>query len=75
METTMRKIILTVLGAALLAASAVNMAAASEHRALNAMRVPSPKIQQFQNANNSAGRAAEPGGYDSAGPGGYNSGR
>ena len=66
----MPKTILTVLGAVLLTASTVQMAAASEHHARK-----TPTSQQFHNANNSAIWSAQPGGYNSAGPGGYNTGR
>jgi cysteine synthase len=71
----MRKTILTVLGATLIAATTVQMAAASEHHARKTFRAPVPASQQFHNANNSAIWSAQPGGYSSAGPGGYNTGR
>jgi hypothetical protein len=75
MEMTMRKIILTVVGAVLLAAPAVNMAAASEHHMGKTVRTQSRASQQFQNANNSANSSALSGGYGAPGPGGYNTGR
>jgi hypothetical protein len=75
METTMRKTILTVLGATLITATTVQMAAASEHHARKTFRAPVPASQQFHNANNSASWSAQPRGYSSAGPGGYNTGR
>jgi hypothetical protein len=49
-ETTMRKIILTVLGASLMAASTIPMAAAAEHHTHKADRAAAN--QQFRNANN-----------------------
>jgi len=51
-ETTMRKIILTVVGASLIAASTIQMAAAAGHHTHKADRAPTS--QQFRNANNSA---------------------
>jgi hypothetical protein len=51
-ETTMRKIILTVVGASLIAASTIQMAAAAGHHTHKADRAPAS--QQFRNANNSA---------------------
>jgi hypothetical protein len=57
-ETTMRKTALTILGALLIAGSAVQMATASEHHVRKAYRAPMAATQQFRNANNSIeGRA------------------
>jgi hypothetical protein len=57
-ETTMRKTILTILGALLISGSAVQMATASEHHVRKAYRAPISASQQFRNANNSVeGRA------------------
>jgi hypothetical protein len=54
----MRKSVLTILGALLVAGSAVHMAAASEHDVRKAYRAPVAASQQFRNANNSIeGRA------------------
>jgi hypothetical protein len=58
----MRKTILTILGAALMAASTVPMAAAGEHpheRKLHRAQWTA----QFRNANNSVRRAVQPGWY------------
>jgi hypothetical protein len=74
-ETTMRKTILTFFGATLIAATTAQMAAASEHHARQTFRMPVPASQQFQNANNSTVWSGQAGGYSSAGPGGYNTGR
>jgi hypothetical protein len=52
-ETTMRKTILTILGALLISGSAVQMATASEHHVRKAYRAPISASQQFRNANNS----------------------
>jgi hypothetical protein len=57
METTMRKIILTALGVALIAASAAQAATASETRhvrkaARTPVAVQAPVAPQFRNANN-----------------------
>lgn len=71
----MRKIIPTVLGVMLVAASTVQMAAASEHHARKTSRTAAPASQKFQNANNSATWSAQSDGYAAPGPGGYNSGR
>jgi hypothetical protein len=57
-ETTMRKIILTVVGASLIAASTIQMAAAAGHHTNKADRAPAS--QQFRNANNSADWSAGP---------------
>ncbi len=56
----MRKIILTVLGASLIAASTAQMAAAAEHH--HARRV-TPASEQFRNANNAVAWPAQPGWY------------
>jgi hypothetical protein len=71
----MRKTILTILGATLMAATTVQLAAASEHDARRTFHASAPASQQFRNTNNSAIWSAQPGGYSSAGPGGYNTGR
>jgi hypothetical protein len=48
----MRKTILTILGAALLAASTVQIAVAAEHhRARKADRAPAPVSEPFRNSN------------------------
>lgn len=57
----MRKTILTVLGATLVAATTIQMAAASEHRARKAFRAP--ESQQFRNAEDSVAWSAQPGWY------------
>ncbi len=57
----MRKTILTVLGATLVAATTIQMAAASEHRARKAFRAPAS--QQFRNAEDSVAWSAQPGWY------------
>jgi hypothetical protein len=58
----MRKTILTILGAALMAASTATMAAASEHHhARLANRAPAS--EQFRNASNSLQRTAQPDWY------------
>ena len=49
----MRKTVLTILGALLIAGSAVQMATASEHHVRKAYRAPIAASQQFRNANNS----------------------
>jgi hypothetical protein len=55
----MRKLILTVLGTSLIAASTVQMASAAEHRhAGKAERAP--VSQQFRNANNAMAWPAQP---------------
>jgi hypothetical protein len=59
----MRKTILTVLGATLVAATTIQMAAASEHRARKAFRAPAPASQQFRNAEDSVAWSAQPGRY------------
>ena len=57
-ETTMRKTALTILGALLIAGSAVQMATASEHHVRKAHRAPIAASQQFRNAYDSIeGRA------------------
>jgi hypothetical protein len=58
MEIKMRKRVLTVVGALLIAGSAVQMATAAEHNVRN-YRVPAAAGEQFRNANNSVeGRAS-----------------
>ena len=59
----MRKTILTILGAALLAASTVQIAAAAEHhKARKADRAPAPVSEPFRNSNAYYGwPSAEPG--------------
>ena len=52
-ETTMRKTVLTILGALLISGSAVQMATASEHHVRKVYRAPISASQQFRNANNS----------------------
>jgi hypothetical protein len=65
----MRKTILTVLGATLVAATTIQMAAASEHRARKAFSAPAsqqfraPASQQFRNAEDSVAWSAQPGWY------------
>jgi hypothetical protein len=49
----MRKTVLTFLGASLIAASTVQMAAAAERHAHRAERAPAPSSEQFRNANDS----------------------
>ena len=49
----MRKTVLTILGALLIAGSAVQMASATEH-VRKARRTPAAASQQFLNANNAA---------------------
>jgi hypothetical protein len=49
----MRKSVLTILGALLVAGSTVQIAAAAERHARKAVRAPVPASQQFRNANNS----------------------
>jgi hypothetical protein len=50
----MRKTIITILGMLLIAGSANQMAAASEHNGRNVYREPMAVSQQFRNANGSA---------------------
>jgi hypothetical protein len=50
-EMKMRKTILTVLGAALITASATQMASAAEHRTHKAHRAPATTSEQFRNSN------------------------
>jgi hypothetical protein len=50
----MRKTILTVLGAALITASAAQMASATEHRTHRVHRAPVTTTEQFRNSNASA---------------------
>ena len=52
-ETKMRKTVLTILGALLIAGSAVQMATASEHHVRKARVAPIATSQQFRNVNNS----------------------
>jgi hypothetical protein len=59
----MRKTILTVLGATLVAATTIQMAAASEHRARKAFRTQASASQQFRNAADSVAWPAQPGWY------------
>jgi hypothetical protein len=47
----MRKTILTVLGAALITASAMQMASAAEHRTHKAHRAPVATTEQFRDSN------------------------
>jgi hypothetical protein len=55
----MRKTVLTIFGALLIAGSAVQMASASERRVHKAYRAPAAVSEQFRNANNSIeGRAS-----------------
>jgi hypothetical protein len=57
----MRKTVLTILGALLIAGSAVQMASASEHHVRKAYRASIATSQQFRNAHNSIeGRANGP---------------
>ena len=49
----MRKAVQTILGALLIAASTVQIAAAAERHTRKVVRVPVPTSQQFRNANNS----------------------
>lgn len=62
----MRKTVLTVLGAALIAASAMQMASATEHRTHRAHRAPAATNEQFRDSNAYAAPQPEwPGnGYD-----------
>jgi len=62
----MRKTILTVLGAALITASAMQMASAAEHRTHRAHRAPVTTNEQFRDSNAYAAPQPEwPGyGYD-----------
>ena len=50
----MRKTALTILGALLIAGSAVQTTTASEHHVRKAQRAPMSASQQFRNANNSS---------------------
>jgi hypothetical protein len=50
----MRRTILTILASALLAASAVQVAAAAEHKGRKANRAPAPVSEPFRNSNASA---------------------
>jgi hypothetical protein len=59
----MRKTILTVVGATLIAATTIQTAAASEYRARKAFRTPAPAGQQFRNADDSMAWSAQPGRY------------
>ena len=56
----MRKTILTILGTALLAASAVQIATAAEHHR-KANRAPAPASEAFRDANAYASPSAQPG--------------
>ena len=47
----MRKTILTILGSALLTASAVQLATAAEHKGRKAERVSAPVSEPFRNSN------------------------
>jgi hypothetical protein len=49
----MRKTVLTILGALLIAGSTVQMTAAAERHVRKADRTPIPTSQQFRNANDS----------------------
>jgi hypothetical protein len=49
----MRKTVLTLLGALLIAGSTVQIAAAAERHTRKVVRAPVPASQQFRNANNS----------------------
>ncbi len=49
----MRKTVLTIVGALLIAGSTVQMAAAAERHTRKAHRAPVPASQQFRNANDS----------------------
>lgn len=57
-ETKMRKPVLTILGALLIAGSAVQMATASEHHVRKPYRAPIAASQQLRNSNNSIEGAA-----------------
>jgi hypothetical protein len=58
-NTTMRKIVLTVFGAALIAASTAQVATAAErHHVRKFERVPTRMNQQFRNANDAIARPA-----------------
>jgi hypothetical protein len=59
----MRKTILTVLGAALITASAVQMASAAEHRTHRAHRAPVTTNEQFRDSNASVAVQPELPGY------------
>jgi hypothetical protein len=59
METTMRKTILTVLAASLMAASTAQIAVAGEHHHVRKAPTANP---QFRNANNAVAWPAQPGG-------------
>jgi hypothetical protein len=59
----MRKTILAILTVGLIGASTAQIAAASEHHTRKTLRASAPTGQQFRNANDSAARSAEPGGY------------
>ena len=52
-EIKMRKTVLTMLGASLIAASTVQMAAAAGHHTHRAVRAPMPASERFRNANDS----------------------
>jgi hypothetical protein len=52
-ETKMRNTVLTILGALLIAGSAVQMATASEHHVRKPYRAPIAASQQLRNSNNS----------------------
>jgi hypothetical protein len=52
MEKKMRKTVLTIIGALLIAGSAVQMATAAEHQVRNYQR-STAAVEQFRNANNS----------------------
>ena len=49
----MRKTVLTILGASLIAGSTVHMTAAAERHVRKVERAPVPTSQQFRNANDS----------------------
>ena len=51
----MRKTVLTILGASLIAGSTVHMTAAAEPHARKVDRTPVPTSQQFRSANDSLG--------------------
>ncbi len=51
----MRKTVLTILGALLIAGSTVQMTAAAERHVRKVERAPVPTKQQFRNANDSLG--------------------
>jgi hypothetical protein len=57
-ETTMRKIIVTAIGAALLAASSAQLAQASEHHAVRKVE-RSATSESFRNANNAVAAPAQ----------------